>query len=104
MNNELYIPLGLKSDKDFIPGFGFKEGILMAGCLALALIVSSLLWIILNSTTITIFTGLAIGSTGLLLFRRNENTNQSFFDLIGHMISFYKGVKVFKYVRLNELE
>jgi hypothetical protein len=104
MNNDLYIPMGLKSDKEVIQGFGMKEFILMGFCVAVALIVGALIWMIFSSSTVSLFVGMAIFLTGILLFRKNENTNQSFLDLIIHMVDYLKGVKHFKYVHLNEWE
>ncbi len=97
----LYIPMGVKAENEIFQGFGKKEllqslvGMLIVG------VFSFLLFIITRSVPNTMISLLA-GVSCSIVATIKDQYNMSIVTQIGHLISFFKGQKKYKYVYGNE--
>lgn len=99
--DELYIPLGIKSEQDVIPGFGKKETIQVGVVLTLTLIGVIAYYSVVHDAFGAVLSLMLIGSTAMILIRKNEN-NQSVVDLARHVLTYYRSQRNYKYHYLNE--
>ena len=102
-NEELYIPMGIKSKRDKITGFGDKELFIIAIISAMTLILVSIYYSLSQDSFGAVFASMVVGVTTLVILRKNE-TNQSVLDLATHVIYYWRGQKSYKYRYLNEWE
>lgn len=100
-NQELYIPMGIKSKRDKIAGFGDKELFIIAILSAVTLIAVSIYYSISQDSFGAVFVCLLVAATALVFLKKNE-TNQSVLDLLTHVIHYLRGQKKFKYKYLKE--
>lgn len=92
----LYIPLGVKSEAEFFPGFGKKQMFQAAiGSIFFGL-VAFLIWLIFGSVSGTVVTALA-GIAGSVMMTAKDSTNLSVVDQCGNMIRFMKSQKYYPY-------
>lgn len=101
--DELYIPLGIKSEREYFPGFRKKEILIISVVYALILIGCLLYYSITGNVFGTVISLLICGSTAMVLIRKNEN-NQSVIDLAKHVITYFRSQRKYYYVYLNEWE
>lgn len=99
--DELYIPLGIKAERDVIPGFGKKETIQVGVILVLTLIGVATYYTAFQDAFGAVLSLMMIGSTSMILIRKNEN-NQSVVDLARHVFIYYRSQRNYKYYYLNE--
>jgi len=102
-NEELYIPMGIKSKRDKITGFGNKELFIIAVICAITLILVSIYYGISQDSFGAVFTCMIVGVTTLVILKKSES-NQSVLDLLTHVIHYWRGQKKYKYRYLNEWE
>lgn len=96
MDDKLYIPMGVKPEAEFFPGFGKKQivqatvGSLVAGAAAFVI------WLLSKSVTATVITVLA-GIVGSVMMTAKDQSNLSVIDQLQNMIRFRKGQKYYPY-------
>lgn len=96
MDDKLYIPMGVKPEAEFFPGFGKKQlfqaviGSLGAGAVAVVI------WLVSGSVTPTVITVLA-GIAGSVMMTVKDQSNLSVIDQLQNMLRFRKGQKFYPY-------
>lgn len=101
--DELYIPLGIKSEREYFPGFRKKEVVLISIVFAVILAIGLFYYSVSEDVFGTVIGLLIAGSTAIVLIRKNE-TNQSVIDLAKHVITYFRSQRKYNYVYLNEWE
>lgn len=97
----LYIPTGVKAQKELFHGFGKRElgqsiiGFLISG------VVAVLLWFICKNVVLTVVATLS-GIFGSVMMCTKDQNNQSVVDQIGNMIRFYHNQQIYPYRMLDE--
>lgn len=92
----LYIPLGVKTEAEFFPGFGKKQMFQAAiGSMFFGL-VAFLIWLISGSVSGTVVTVLA-GIAGSVMMTAKDSTNLSVVDQCANMVRFMKSQKYYPY-------
>lgn len=92
----LYIPLGVKTEAEFFPGFGKKQMFQAAiGSMFFGL-VAFLIWLISGSVSGTVVTVLA-GIAGSVMMTAKDTTNLSVVDQCANMVRFMKSQKYYPY-------
>lgn len=95
-DEKLYIPMGVKSEAEFFPGFGRKQllqsviGSLGAG------VVSAVVWLLSQNVTFTVI-GVLSGIVGSVMMTTKDQTNQSVVDQVQNMVRFAKSQKIYPY-------
>ncbi|UYO64411.1 hypothetical protein LNN31_08310 [Acetobacterium wieringae] len=101
--DELYIPLGIKSEQDIFPGFGKKETIQIGIVLVFTLMGVITYYTASNDSFGAILSLMFIGATAIVIIRKNEN-NQSVVDLARHVFTYYRSQRKYQYQYLDEWE
>ena len=92
----LYIPLGVKIESEFFPGFGKKQILQAAiGSLGFGLI-ASIIWLISGSVSGTVVTILA-GIFGSIMMTAKDQTNLSVIDQCSNLVRFSRSQKYYPY-------
>ncbi|SHH69230.1 hypothetical protein [Desulfosporosinus lacus] len=92
----LYIPLGVKTEAEFFPGFGKKQMVQAAiGSLFFGL-VAFLIWLVNGSVSCTVVTILS-GIAGSVMMTAKDSTNLSVVDQCVNMFRFVRGQKYYPY-------
>ena len=95
-DEKLYIPMGVKAEAEFFPGFGKKQflqsviGSLGAG------VVSAFVWLLSQSVTFTVI-GVLAGIVGSVMMTTKDQTNLSVVDQVQNMTRFAKSQKIYPY-------
>lgn len=96
MDDKLYIPMGVKPEAEFFPGFGkkqlFQAAIGSLGAAATAYII----WLLSASVTVTVITVLS-GIAGSVMMTVKDQSNLSVVDQLHNMLRFQKGQKFYPY-------
>ncbi|MBC3899733.1 MULTISPECIES: hypothetical protein [Acetobacterium] len=103
-HEELYIPMGIKANRQVIEGMEVKEVFLMGVMVCITVILCALYYVTFADPIGTFFGGLAILLSSYLILKKSEKDNQSFLDMLSHIISYYRGRKHYAYIHLNEWE
>ncbi|KNZ42409.1 hypothetical protein [Acetobacterium bakii] len=103
-HDELYIPKGIKSSRVFMEGMEVREVFLLGVVLCVTLIGCALYYSITKDPIGTFFGFLGVMLSAYLMLKKSENDNQSFLDLVQHILRYYQGQKHYAYIRLNEWE
>ncbi len=102
-DNTLYIPMGVKTQNEFFPGFGKKEalqalvGALFGGVVAL---IVNLVSGNVAYTMIAVLSGIA----GSVMMTTKDQYNMSVVTQVANLIRFSRGQKVYPYSYGNEWE
>ncbi|MGD9475727.1 MAG: hypothetical protein AB7V37_12090 [Eubacteriaceae bacterium] len=101
VKDELYIPLGIKNEREYFPGFRKNEIVLIS--IVFAMILAGCLFYYSLSEDVfgTVIGMLILGSTAIVLIRKNEN-NQSVIDLAKHVFTYFRSQRKYSYVYLDE--
>jgi hypothetical protein len=94
---KLYIPYGLKTNKEYFPGFGNKQmrqSVIGTLCFAMP---GGLIYSITGALAVFILL-IIVGIIGSIMFTIRDHNNISVIDQIGTLIKFKKSQQVFKYV------
>ena len=70
----LYIPLGVKAEAEFFPGFGKKQLFQAAISAASFALVAFLIWVISSNVSVTMITALS-GIAGSIMMTAKDQTN-----------------------------
>ena len=99
----LYIPLGVKTEPEFFPGFGKKQMFQAAiGSLGFGL-VAFIVWLCSGSVSGTIVTVLA-GIAGSVMMTSKDQTNLSVVDQCVNMARYIRSQKYYPYCYFFEWE
>lgn len=99
-DHSLYIPLGVKPEAEWFPGFGQRQlGQSAIGSLA-AVVIALCLWLMGGSIPLAMVTFL-IGVSASVMMTTKDRHNLSVLDQIMFMIRFAKSQKFFPYRSLN---
>lgn len=99
-NQSLYIPLGVKPEAEWFPGFGQHQlGQSAIGSLA-AVVVALCLWLMDGSVPLAVVTFL-IGVSASVMMTTKDRHNLSVLDQIMFMIRYAKSQKFYPYRSLN---
>jgi hypothetical protein len=102
-NNSLYIPMGVKTENEFFPGFGKKELLqAMAGSLFGGLIALVVYFAGGNAanTMIAVLAGIA----GSVMMATKDQYNMSVVTQAANLMRFYRSQKVYPYTYGKEWE
>ncbi|KFN12127.1 hypothetical protein P4H94_26945 [Paenibacillus macerans] len=100
-DQSLYIPLGVKPEAEWFPGFGQRQlGQTVIGSLAAAL-TAIVLWIVWGGVPMAVVVFLIGVSTSVMMTTKDRH-NLSVLDQITFMIHFIKSQKTYPYRRLDE--
>ena len=92
----LYIPIGVKAEAEFFPGFGGKQMFQAAiGSLGFGL-VAVIVWLCSASVAGTVVTVLA-GIAGSVMMTAKDQTNLSVVDQCANMLRFMQSQKYYRY-------
>jgi hypothetical protein len=95
-NITLYIPLGVKTEVEFFPGFGKKQMFQAAiGSMFFGL-VAFLIWLLTGSVSGTVVMVLS-GIAGSVMMTAKDSTNLSVVDQCGNMYRFMRSQKYYPY-------
>ena len=95
-NNTLYIPMGVKTENEFFPGFGKKEalqalvGALFGGVVALIVYLAS------GNVAYTMIAVLA-GIAGSVMMTTKDQYNMSVVTQVANLVRFSRSQKVYPY-------
>lgn len=103
-HEELYIPMGIKANRQVIEGMEVKEVFLMGVMVCITVILCALYYVTFADPIGTFFGALAILLSSYLVLKKSEKDNQSFLDMLQHIFSYYRGRKHYAYIHLNEWE
>lgn len=92
----LYIPLGVKTEAEFFPGFGKKQMFQAAVGSILFGLAAFLIWLITGSVSGTMVTVLA-GIAGSVMMTAKDQSNLSVADQCANMLRFMKSQKYYPY-------
>lgn len=95
-DQSLYIPLGVKPEAEWFPGFGGKQLRQAAFGSFLSLLAALLLWLCGGSIPVVMVTFL-IGVSASVMMTTKDRHNVSVFDQLLWMIRFAKSQKVYPY-------
>ncbi|WP_025845237.1 hypothetical protein [Paenibacillus ehimensis] len=97
----LYIPMGVKPEAEWFPGFGKQQ--LMQTMLGsgIAIILALMIWFMKGSVPFAVVTFLTGVSASVMLTTKDRN-NLSVLDQIHFMIRFAKSQKVYSYRSMND--
>ncbi|QWU13173.1 hypothetical protein SAMN04487895_11745 [Paenibacillus sophorae] len=97
----LYIPMGVKPEAEWFPGFGKQQlaQAILGSTIAVALAV--LLWFIKGSVPLAVVTFLTGVSASIMMTTKDRN-NLSVLDQVRFMIRFMKTQKVYPYRAMAE--
>lgn len=96
-NNTLYIPLGVKTDNEFFPGFGKKEAVQAAIGAVFAVIVSLLIYLASGNVAYTMI-GVLSGIAGAVMMTTKDQYNMSVVTQVANLVRFSRSQKVYPYV------
>lgn len=98
---KLYMPLGIKKDKEYASGFGKDEAIKALKASIIFVIIAVISYMIYSS--IVICMGILMVSIPVcVMMNVKSDTNISPVDYIEYMISYSKSQKVYQYVYQDE--
>ena len=95
-DNKLYIPLGVKTEREIFSGFGRKQlfqsiiGTLCFGAL------SALVYLVSQNVAFTLVV-LMFGAVGSVMMTTKDQSNLSVVDHVQNMIRFIRGQKIYPY-------
>ena len=96
-NNTLYIPMGVKTDNEFFPGFGKKEALQAAVGVVFALVISLLIYLASGNVAYTMI-GVLSGIAGSVMMTTKDQYNMSVVTQVANLIRFSRSQKVYPYV------
>lgn len=99
--DNLYIPQGLKVDKEIFDGFGKKEMIRAVTIFSILMMIDGVVYLFKKNIIIFIITMLISASASIMMTQKDKS-NISAYDQIKYMIRFYKSQKYYKYKYLPE--
>ena len=102
-NNTLYIPMGVKTENEFFPGFGKKE-LLQAAVGAVFSIVISLFIYLASANVAYTMIGILSGIAGSVMMTTKDQYNMSVVSQVANLIRFSRSQKVHPYVYGKEWE
>jgi hypothetical protein len=102
-NNTLYIPLGVKTENEFFPGFGKKELLQAAVGMIFALIISLFIYLASGNVAYTMI-GVLSGIAGSVTMVTKDTYNMSVVTQVANLIRFSRSQKVYPYVYGKEWE
>jgi hypothetical protein len=102
-NNTLYIPLGVKTENEFFPGFGKKELLQAAVGMIFALVISLFIYLASGNVAYTMI-GVLSGIAGSVMMVTKDQYNMSVVTQVANLIRFSRGQKVYPYVYGKEWE
>ena len=95
-DEKLYIPMGVKAEAEFFPGFGKKQLLQsVIGSLGTG-VVSAFVGILSQSVTFTVI-GVLTGIVGSVMMTSKDQTNQSVVDQVQNLVRFSKSQKFYPY-------
>lgn len=99
----LYIPMGVKTEVEFFPGFGKKQMFQAAIGSAFFAMVAFFIWLATRSISGTVVTVLS-GIAGSVMMTAKDTTNLSVVDQCINMFRFMTGQKYYPYQYGEEWE
>ena len=96
IENKLYIPLGVKTEREFFNGFGRKQlfqaiiGTLCFGGIA------AVVYLLTRNVAFTLVV-LMFGIAGSVMMTTRDQSNLSVVDQVQNLLRFYRGQKVYPY-------
>ena len=100
-NNSLYIPMGVKTENEFFPGFGKKEALQAAAGTVFALLVSLVIFLVSGSIPYTMI-GVLSGIAASVMMTTRDQYNMSVVSQVANLIRFSRDQKVYPYVYGSE--
>lgn len=101
IDRNLYIPQGLKIQKEIFEGFGRSEMIRASIICVISTMIDVFIYLITKSTMIFIVIILS-SITASIMVTQKDRSNISVFDQVKYMIRFYNSQKYYKYNYLPE--
>ena len=92
----LYIPLGVKAETEFFPGFGKKQLLQAAIGAASFALVAFLIWLVSDNVSVTMITALS-GIAGSIMMTAKDQTNLSVVDQCTNLVRFSRSQKYYQY-------
>jgi hypothetical protein len=103
-SEDLYIPMGIKANRQIIEGMETREIFLMGVMVCITVILCALYYVTFNDPIGTFFGAVVMLLSSYLMLKKSEKDNQSFLDMIQHIVRYYRGSKHYAYIHLNVWE
>jgi hypothetical protein len=102
-DNTLYIPLGVKTENEFFPGFGKKELLQATIGFVFSLIICLFIYLASGNVAYTMI-GVLSGIAGSVTMVTKDTYNMSVVTQVANLIRFSRGQKIYPYVYGKEWE
>lgn len=99
--DNLYIPQGLKVDKEIFDGFGKKERNRALSIFFLLMVIDGVVFLFKKNIIVFVITMLVSGSASIMITQKDKS-NISAYDQMRYMLRFHKSQKYYKYKYLPE--
>lgn len=97
----LYIPMGVKPEAEWFPGFGKQQLVQTLIGSSISVMLALLLWLLKSSVPFAVVTFLTGVSASVMVTTRDRN-NLSVLDQVRFMIRFIKAQKMYPYRAMAE--
>lgn len=102
-DNTLYIPMGVKTQNEFFPGFGKRELLQAAAGALFGGLVALIIYFVTANVAYTMIAVLS-GIAGSVMMTTKDQYNMSVVTQVANLIRFSRGQKVYPYSYGNEWE
>lgn len=100
-DKNLYIPQGLKVDKEIFDGFGKKEMIRSLAIFCILIMADGLIYLF-KRNVMTFIVIMLISASASIMIIQKDRSNISVYDQVKYMLRFHKSQKYYKYKCLPE--
>ncbi|MDR1070349.1 MAG: hypothetical protein LBL37_06185 [Gracilibacteraceae bacterium] len=101
--SSLHVPMGVKTENEFFPGFGKKEFLQASAGAALGALISLIVFIISGNAAYAM-TGVLSGIAGSVMMTTKDQYNLSVVTQVASLIRFSRSQKFYPYVYGQEWE
>ncbi len=99
-NNKIYIPYGIKIEKEIINGFGKKEMKHFLICILITVVVSLFLFLITQNPLVVVVSAVTGFGAGFI-FSRREAYSQSVIGIIKSIVAYHRTQQKFEFIYRN---
>lgn len=99
-NNKIYIPYGIKIEKEIINGFGKKEMKHLFICILITVVVSLFLFLITQNPLVVVVSAVTGFGAGFI-FSRREAYSQSVIGIIKSIVAYHRTQQKFEFIYRN---
>lgn len=97
----LYIPTGVRAEKELFNGFGKRELFQSAAGSLAGGVVAVFLWFAMGNIALTVV-ALLSGIFGSVLMCTRDQNNQSVVDQVGSLVRFHRSQQIYPYRMMDE--